>query len=115
MKFLVILIVAFGMSVAWAGIIRSNHCGYASNVTVVDIKDDEATGLVVVTFSGPLKGGPACAAKNPNMLTIPTGRDSLDGITAQNAFKLGQAVQVRGAGICRKSGVESMSGIEVMK
>jgi len=114
MKFLGQLLMALGASIAFAALIYGTESGKAENVTITDIKDGK--GIVFVTLSSPLKGGPSCGAKNRSALVIGNGIDSPDAVTARRAFSLGQALKVAGGGICNAAeGFETLASIEVVK
>ena len=107
------LVLSFGTPCVWAAIIEGTHTGYAENVTIVNLEDRDE--IVILTFSGPIIGGPACAAQHKNALVIGNGK-SLDAEHARRAFALGQAVKVWGGATCNAvSGYETLSSLEVVK
>jgi hypothetical protein len=114
MKFgIPLLALAFFVPCTWAAVIDGTTSGRAENVTIVDLKD--ADGIVILTFSEPLKGGPACASQHRDALVI-VNSSSLDGDHARRAFQLGQALKVAGGGNCKRvSGYESLSSLEMMQ
>lgn len=113
MKLLALLLTAFGISGAWAAISDGTSSGQAINVTIVNIEDGD--GYVILTFSGDLTKGPACAANHKNALVIGNGNNSPDAQRARRAFQLGQALKVSGGGNCKRvGGYETLSAIELM-
>jgi hypothetical protein len=115
MKLLTIfLVLGFGVTCAWAAISDGNFSGHAEYVTINSI--EEGDGFVILTFSGPLSGGPACAAQHKDALVIGNGNKSPDAETARHAYKTAQVLKVSGAANCKRvSGYETLSSIESMQ
>jgi hypothetical protein len=108
------LVLSCGLPCAWSAISEGNASGHAENVTIVNLEDGE--GIVILTFSDPLVGGPACAAQHKDVLVIANGNHSPDAEHARHAFSLGLALKVRGSGTCKKlDGYETLSMLEVVK
>jgi hypothetical protein len=104
----------FGIPCAWAAISDGTSSGHAEYVTINSIEDGD--GLVILTFSGPLSDGPACAAQHRDALVIGNGIDSPDAEKARHAYKLAQVLKVAGGGNCKRvSGYETLSSIEPMQ
>ena len=67
---------------------------------------------MILTFSGPLTGAPACAAKHRNVLVM--SNDSPDAKFLRNTLKTGQELKVRGSGNCKThKGYETLEGLEL--
>lgn len=97
-----LLVLGCGISCAWAAVIEGTTSDHAENVTIVDLEDRDT--IVILTFSGPLTGGPARAAQHRNALVIAHANHSLDAEHARRAFALGQAVKVEGGATCTTVG-----------
>lgn len=104
----------FVVPCASAAISESNFSGHAEYVTIKSI--EEGGGFVILTFSGPLSGGPACAAQHRDALVIGNGNNSPDAEKARHALKTAQVLKVSGAANCKRvSGYETLSSIEPME
>src|SRR5579862_4530910 len=112
--FATLLVLGCYIPCAWAGVTYGVNGGQAENVTIVNLEDRD--GMVILTFSGPVLGGPACAAQHRNVLVIAHAKHSLDAVHARRAFALGQAVNVWGGSTCADvSGYETLSVLEVVR
>jgi len=108
------LVLSCGIPWALASVIAGTHSGHAENVTIVQLEDRD--GIVMLTFSGALVGGPACADQHKNVLVIAHANHSLAAHHARRAFALGQVVKVGGDSTCRTvSGYETLSSLEVVR
>jgi hypothetical protein len=108
------LVLGFGIPCAWAAIMDGTSSGHAEYVTINSIDDEDK--FVILTFSGPLSDGPACAAQHRDALVIGNGTKSLDAEKARHAYKTAQVLKVAGGGNCKRvSGYETLSSIEPMQ
>jgi hypothetical protein len=107
------LVTACGISLASAAVIEgTGPAGHANNVTIVSLEDRQS--IVLLTLSGPLVGGPACAAQHPNVIVI-SNSQSADAQKARKALALHKAIEVWGGGICNRAPTyETLSGFQAI-
>jgi hypothetical protein len=82
----------------------------AEHVSLINIEDSGDS--LILTFSGPLTGGPACAAKHSNVQVI--DKDSPWAQSVRIMLKTGRPLKVRGSGNCEAhNGYETLEGVEI--